>query len=543
MQGWLKFILLIFQATLLNAQTELQWLKGLGSGPYDHCSGIVFAGNSLYVCGYSAGMLNGQTSVGVTDGFIAKYDKSGNLIWQKRFGGMGEDRPQNLCYDALNNRILITGFFDSKLFFGSDSLVSMDKEDIFLLAVDSNGNWQWGKSFGGTSSQSSSCVLADADGNISLTGYFEDTLVADTVLLVSRGNRNAYLLHLDASGNCLWGKRMGGSKYDEGLNIVSDANKNLYLSGYYRDTADFGPFVSSSVYTYDCFLVSLTKNGDWRWFKSFGGGYVDNCPALTYLPKSSKIVAGGWFFNDISFGADTTLFSSGEEESFLASFDTSGSLLWTKRIGKELSESIYDLTSDEEDNIIAIGTFDSIIVIGLDTLIAKHYNKPSDLFILGFSAEGKYRWGTRAGAEFSDFGYHIAWGDSSTFYVGGNFLYKTIFETDTLYSLGNYDIYFAKYFLDTLNLGPTSVQIQNGVDPDFKIYPNPFKDNLIIERGENSDILKISIYNLLGQLFFSEFFSQDSIVIDLSLLGKAIYIIKIEDASSKKTSSYRIIKN
>ncbi len=525
-------------AKAISAQspTDLQWVQNFGSGNYDHVSGIYWDNeHHLYVSGYFSGSLNGQTSNGGTDAYLAKYDNNGSLIWLRIFGGTEEDRVHQLSYDNAAGRILLSGYFMGKMYYGNDSLSTIDREDIFVISIDSSGNYQWGKSFGGPGSQSSSSIAVDKEHNISLSGYFEDTLQADGLQLVSRGIRNAFLLQLDSSGTCNWGYRMGGLLYDEGLNIAYDNENNIYLSGYYRDTADFGPFAARSVFTYDCFLVSLSQSGNWRWLRSFGGGYIDNCPAIAYMPKSGNVLVGGWFFGDIRFGSDTLLVAQGEEESFLAAFDTLGQLQWSRRFGDNFAELLYDLSVDSEDNILAVGTFDSIIHLGQDTFIAKHYNKPTDLFVFGFTPEGKYSWGYKAGAEFNDFGFHCAWGDSSTFYISGNFLNKSIFSSDTIFSNGNYDVYLAKMYLDTTLIRPNSVPALSESDFLLRVFPNPADDFINIEFDDLTDFgYDLQLFDIYGRMILQKNISEKIAVLHLRELEKGHYFIRVSDGRKER---------
>jgi len=530
---WIFFIFCLLLGKL-SAQSplNLQWVQNLGSGSYDHVSGIVWDGREhVYVAGYFSGTIAGQSSNGSSDGFVAKYHSDGTLLWLRSFGGLGEDRVHQISFDSSARRVLLTGYFTGKMYFGSDSLNTAQEEDLLLLAIDENGNWQWGRGFGTSGIQSGTTVAVDKEHRICLSGYFEDTLQADTVQLVCRGQRNAFFLQLDSAGHCNWGYRMGGLRYDEGLNIVFDAENNIYLSGYYRDTADFGPFAARSVFTYDCFLVSLNAAGDWRWLRSFGGGYVDNCPALAYMPKTGNILVGGWFFNDISFGS-TTLLSAGEEESYFAVFDTTGQLQWAKRFGHTFAELLFDFSVDANDNIVAIGTFDSIIFFGTDTFRAKHYNRPTDLFLFGFSSDGQYRWGYRAGAEFNDFGFQVAWGDSSMVFASGNFLNKTIFSSDTIFSNGNYDIYLAKLFLDTTLIGTATLQTPTAVPQSLTLYPNPNNGIFSIDLSPDCSTWQLlRIYDAVGNLRQSINYEQD-VKIEVNVLDFApgLYYLALHNA-------------
>jgi hypothetical protein len=218
------------------------------------------------------------------------------------------------------------------------------------------------------------------------------------------------------------------------------------------------------------------------------------------------------------------LYATGEEESFLAAFDTLGNLSWSRKVGSEMAELIYDISVDENDNILAVGTFDSIIIIGLDTLRAKHYNRPTDLFVMGFGPEGKYLWGHREGGSFSDFGYQVAWGDSSMFYLAGNFLNRTFFGTDSINAFGNYDIYLAKYYLDTLSIGPNSTSYSDN-KIDIKIFPNPFSDYLSVELAENLSSVQMQIFDIGGRKLKTTSILERNSRVNLSGLEMGLYLV------------------
>jgi hypothetical protein len=206
-----------------------------------------------------------------------------------------------------------------------------------------------------------------------------------------------------------------------------------------------------------------------------------------------------------------------------------------------MAELIYDIAIDENDNILAIGTFDSIIIIGLDTLRAKHYNRPTDLFMMGFGPEGKYLWGQSAGGTFSDFGYHAVWGDSSTFYLSGNYLNITVFGKDSINAFGNYDIYLAKYYLDTLQIGPNAVFSTENII-DIKIYPNPFNDYLTVELAENLSIAQMQIFDVSGKKINSKSILESFSQVNLSDLERGHYLFCFYSLDSKLLFSRLLYK-
>lgn len=528
---WLPF-------TVFSQGLDLQWINNLGSTSYDHCSGMVSDANgNVYIAGYFSGNLQGQNAVGASDGFVAKYTGDGALLWIKTFGSTSDDRATHLAIDTTRGYLFITGFFSNTLYFGADSLVAVHGDDLLLLCIDIDGQWQWGRGFGTRDAQWGNRIAVDALHHIYISGFFEDTLQVDGIQLISRGLRNAFLLQLDSNGIGNWGYRMGGPLYDEGFDITFDEHHNIYMVGAYRDSADIGPYYFNSVYTYDCFLASWKSDGQWRWVRSFGGSYIDVCQAICLLPNRQQVAVGGWFFSNITF--DTiSLLSSGEEESFLAVYDTNGQVQWAKRFGNEFAELIYDLAADANDNIYAIGSFDSIMSFGNDVLIAKHFNKPTDVFVLNFSPLGEYRTGFRVGDEYNDFGYHIALTDSSMLYISGNFQNRTIFAADTILALGQYDVFLAKYYFDSTYVPPPiSIQsLQNQAVFDLKLYPNPVPNgHFTVESALPpcawGQPLQLAIYDAAGRLFdrlnIAEQGSSIRYSVDVNHLPKGVYFVKL----------------
>ena len=100
-----------------------------------------------------AGTFN-LTSAGDYDIFISKLDSSGNFVWAKSLGGTGYDVSYGIALDSGGN-VYTTGSFSGTVDFdpgaGTFNLTSAGTGDIFVSKLDSNGNFVWARSLGGTS--------------------------------------------------------------------------------------------------------------------------------------------------------------------------------------------------------------------------------------------------------------------------------------------------------------------------------------------------------------------------------------------------------
>jgi hypothetical protein len=140
------------------------------------------SGNVYITGGFKSSSINfgggALTNVGSIDTFIVKFDSNGNHKWSKSFGGSSDDEGNSVFVDSSGN-VNMTGYFkSSSIDFGGGALTNMnapDYSDIFTVRFDSNGNYKWGKRFGGSSADEGYSVSADSFGNLYETGYFQGT--------------------------------------------------------------------------------------------------------------------------------------------------------------------------------------------------------------------------------------------------------------------------------------------------------------------------------------------------------------------------------
>ena len=157
-----------------------------------------------------------------------------------------------------------------------------------LLALTINNYAQdvefaWAKSMGGSFDDDGQSITVDAVGNIYTTGSFLDTIDFDpgpgTYNLSSAGWKDIFIQKLDANGNFIWAKSMGGVSYDVGNSITIDALGNIYIIGVFEDTVDFDPgtgtYYLTSAGSRDIFIQKLDSSGNFIWAKSAGGSDYD----------------------------------------------------------------------------------------------------------------------------------------------------------------------------------------------------------------------------------------------------------------------------
>ncbi len=184
-------------------------------------------------------------------------------------GGSDNDEGSSITVDGSGN-VYTTGFFQGTADFdpgaGTTSLTSADSSDIFISKLDASGNFLWAKRMGETYEDRGRSIEIDGSGNVYTTGFFGGTADFDpgagTSNLTSAGSSDIFISKLDASGNFLWAKRIGGTDIDWGLFIVVDSSDNVYTTGYFAGTADFDPGAGTTnlsvVGAWDVFISKLS---------------------------------------------------------------------------------------------------------------------------------------------------------------------------------------------------------------------------------------------------------------------------------------------
>ncbi|MGC9362901.1 MAG: SBBP repeat-containing protein, partial [Candidatus Syntrophosphaera sp.] len=207
--------------------------------------------------------------------------------------------------------------------------------------------------------------MADDQGNQYITGSFEETADFGSTTLTSSGNKDIFVAKLDGDGNWLWAKKAGGTAYDYGQGIVLDGSGNVFVTGYFRDVADFGDISLTSNGYDDIFVAKLDPDGNWIWATSAGAASSDSAQDIT-IDASGNLYITGLFMQSTTIGS-TTLTSSGGSDIFVARMDSGGNWLWAVRAGGSSGDSGRSITFDGV-NLYITGDFRETAAFGGNSL-------------------------------------------------------------------------------------------------------------------------------------------------------------------------------
>jgi hypothetical protein len=221
---------------------------------FDHLGNMVVTGSFRGSIDFGGGKIE---SAGEDDIFLAKFDSSGKLVWNKRFGDDNSQYANSVAIDSANN-IIITGGFGGSVAFGETSLASKDNIDIFLAKFDPSGNSIWSKSFGDTNVQGGTKVVIDEKDDILLTGGFYNSVDFGNGSLTSAGGLDIFVARFSSSGDNLWSKAFGDSKDQVGVDILNDSSGVITVIGELRSSVDFAGGALNNEGNFNIFTVKIT---------------------------------------------------------------------------------------------------------------------------------------------------------------------------------------------------------------------------------------------------------------------------------------------
>lgn len=380
----------------INPSGNHMWTKRIGGSNLEIANSVKVDGNGNVIVGgtYSgavdfdpgAGVFNlAQTAGSLTntvDGFILKLDASGNFIWAKSIGGVDNDFLTAIALDNMNN-IYATGRFYNTCDFdpgaGTFNLTlttgsNASTSDIFIVKLNSSGSFVWAKSMGGTNNDIATSISLDGSGNVYTTGSFDGTCDfnpgAGVNNLTPIGGSDVFVSKLDATGNFVWAKGMGGAGFEIGNSIVIDASGQVVIAGTFTGTSDFDPGASvfnlnlwagSNPYTSDIFVVKLNSTGNFIWAKSMGGADSESVNSMD-IDASGNIYTTGSFSGTADFNTDlggsaSFLTSAGNVDAFISKLNSSGNYVWAKRIGSTNWDEGNSIAIDNSQNVYTSGRY------------------------------------------------------------------------------------------------------------------------------------------------------------------------------------------
>ncbi|MHB8773334.1 MAG: hypothetical protein ACYC7J_20280 [Syntrophales bacterium] len=278
-----------------------------------------------------------SAGAGKADVLVLRVGPSGTPVWQKTYGSSGSDIAGSIrtCPDG---GFILAGHSES---FGNS-------DQAWVLKLGSDGAVQWQKAYGGTGDDWAHSVRPAGDG-----GY----IVAGTTWSFEAGKSDAWVLKLTADGTVQWERRIGGPEFDDGYDVLPLAGGGYLLAGATRSFGSGGTGPGGTPNP-DAWLVRFDASGAVVWQKTYGGTGMDEARTLALSSDDMVLVAGY-----------TSSFGPGKSDMWMWKVDpANGNVLWQRKYGGAFDDIGRSVAPLAGGGIIIAGTTVSFGVARTSTL-------------------------------------------------------------------------------------------------------------------------------------------------------------------------------
>ncbi|OON68306.1 T9SS type A sorting domain-containing protein [Hymenobacter sp. CRA2] len=385
-------------ASAAQAQAPAKvWDRTLGGTHFDYLHAMrQTPDGGLLVGGSSQSGVSGdksQPNVGNTDYWIVKLDGAGTKLWDRTYGGSnGEDFT---CLELTKDGGFIIGGFSNSPASYDKSQGSRGETDYWIIKLDANGQKQWDRTLGGAKSEALRVVRQTADGGYILGGDSYSGAGGDKTGAL-RGIQDFWIVKLDAAGNKLWDRSIGGGNVEQLTGLQPTADGGYLLAGNSWSGAGGDKSASNFNREADIWVVKLDGNGNKMWDKTFGGDSYDVCQDLQGTPDGGFIL-GGW--SNSGATGNKTQPSKGGNDFWVLRLDGLGTKLWDRAYGGSGHDQIYRLQPTADGGFAFAGGSSS--PVSGDKTQGQRGN--ADYWLVKTDAAGTLQWDVTMGGNRDDF--------------------------------------------------------------------------------------------------------------------------------------------
>jgi gliding motility-associated-like protein len=330
--------------TKLNGNGAVQWSRVLGGSSEDRAIDLQEASDgSIMVVGNTYSNDGDLTSNhGQSDIWIVRLSAQGNTIWQRSYGGSGNEVLGQVL-ETADGGFLVHSSTES----GDGDVVGFHAGngfDNWLFKINAAGDMQWSRALGGSGHDGGGQILQTADGGILVN--FSFTGSSDGDVTNHHGEGDCLLVKLNSTGSVQWSRAIGGSLAESSSDVVEVSNGDIMLIG---TTASSDGDISLMHGASDVLLARLNSSGALLWARTYGGSMDDYGLSIVRAPD------GGFVLGCISASSDGDMEGQhGDLDAWVLKVDGDGAVMWQRSVGGSLSE-YTSMTEDADGGYLVWG--------------------------------------------------------------------------------------------------------------------------------------------------------------------------------------------
>ena len=306
-----------FWIVKLSSTGDIEWQKAYGGSSYDDAHSIQQTSDGGYI-------VAGETEsfgAGQDDFWVLKLSSTGDIEWQKTYGGSSNDRAYSVRQTGDGGYIVA----------GETSSYGAGGYDFWVIKLSSNGEIEWQKTYGSAGSDQANSIQLTNDGGYIVAG--------------ERHSADVWIFKLNSVGNIEWQKNYAGNSWENAYSIQQASDGGYIVAGESYSLGTTG--------SYDFWTFKISSSGEIEWQEAFRGFSIDCARSAQQTIDGGYVVAGTYM-----------------GKTLIVKLSSDGDVEWQKT---------YGLLSDEAYSIQEISG--GVYIVAGET--------GSDMFVLKVHADGE----------------------------------------------------------------------------------------------------------------------------------------------------------
>jgi hypothetical protein len=468
-------IILIISTQTFSQHMQIDWQSCYGGTDKEYAFDIIEIPNG-YILSGGTKSLDGDITFnhGKVDIWLIKTDLTGNLIWQKTYGGTNSEAGSRI-FNNIDGTFYIIGESSS-----SNGDISIDpypgSTDYWVVKIDSLGEIIWERILGGSGFEQLWTGATTSDGGIVAFGW---TNSDDGDVSNYYGYYDIWLIKLNSEGEVLWDQTIGNNYFDWGQAIIETSDKGFLVGG----TSYFEQGGNLSCDSYqgelDAALVKLDSLGNIEWQQCYGGSYDESYTAILEI-EDGYVLAGYTTSNDgnvSGWHAGYDHLGNRQTDIWAVKINIDGAIQWQQCLGGSDAEFCQSILETSDGDLIFTGYTQS----NDGDVSGNHSNSEhnNDIWMVKLSSEGELLWQQCFGGvndEKVNFG--VIQKSDYRYIIAGQTAYGPSYDVQCNYHLGDGawpDFWVFEVYDTTVSVHETPGNIS------LKTYPNPANNYVIFE--------------------------------------------------------------
>ena len=480
-------LLLSICLSALAQNYQINWQHCFGGSEFDIATDIIDIPSGYLIVGWTKSS-DGDISFnyGLNDGWLIKTDATGNILWEKAYGGSSGDGFHNIVPDNLGNYIIVAGSGSSDGDISNDPYPN--SEDFWIVKIDIEGNILWDKTVGGNFADKIYTGSPTSDGGIVAIGqsYSNDGDVS-----ISYGMGDTWVVKINNEGELEWDFTIGTDFIDVGQAIIQTSDGGYLVGG--SSMLGQGGNITCEPHSSmaEAILTKLDTARNIEWQHCYGGSNNDGI-------KSLLEIEDGYVFGAYTSSNDGDVSGyNGGTDAWIVKIDFEGNIIWQNALGGSNFETVYRIFEDSFNNFFIFGvTYSNDGDVSGNHSFSEYY---SDIWVVELDSEGvliTQQCFGGAGKEGIEGG--VIFRDDKNFVIAGNTNAGPSFDVTCtphqIFPNSHPDFWI-------FEIKDTTVNVQENVAAlaTLTAYPNPACDYVCFEfNAQQKAEAGIKIFNNMG---------------------------------------------